>query len=168
MPNVLSGLKYYRPKYGAVKTEQQLMEIFGDLREIYSRFNSIFQISTGNGEIIQDFKHFLKIAVSENSLVILKGSGDIGGLTVKDASLEYDLSTIHNLTRYWNIYRDGSCHSCHKIGQEFVTQDETESYCTIGVNPMQWNNCPKYDSFLKDSEGRTARRLEALIIEATK
>jgi hypothetical protein len=165
MPNLITGLKY-QPTHQKAETEQQLLEVFADLREQYSKFSQSFRISTPTGEPIGDFEHFLQHSIQEGSSVVLNGSGDVGGLVVQNASLEYDLSPVGELTRYWDIHRDGSCHSCHKIGREILSQDEGRWYCTIGVGPMKWHDCPKYDPIARNSEGKAARKLQEIISEA--
>lgn len=166
MPNLLIGLKYSfsNPK---AETEQQLLQVFADLRKQYQRFSQNFSISTIRGLQIENFENFLRLAVQKKQSVVLKGSGDIGGLNVKDASVEYDLSFIGDLTEYWDIYRDGSCHSCHNhYYQQF--EMETEHACNV-MPCMDWSgNCPKHDSYRKNSEGKPSRKLDELITEAAK
>lgn len=165
MPNLITGLKYY-PLYKKLETEEQLLEVFADLRGQYQKFKQTFEIY--DGRPIKNFKHFLKLAVKENKSVILKGSGDIGGLVVHNASLDYDLSAVGALTKDWDTSRDGSCFSCHDIRRNMIAQDASEWYCSGGINPMKEDNCAKYDALIKNSKGKTARKLDALIALATK
>jgi len=165
MPNLITGLRY-KPTYQKAETEQELLEVFADLREQYSNFSQSFRISTPTGEPIEDFERFLQHSIQEGSFVVLSGSGDVGGLVIQNASLEYDLSSVGKLTRYWDIHRGGSCHSCHKIGRETHSQNEGKWYCTLGVEPMKWNDCSKYDPLVRNSEGKAARKLHEIISEA--
>lgn len=166
MPSLIIGLKY-QPTRQKVETEQELLGVFIDLKEQYSKFSQSFNISTPTGNPIKDFKHFLQHAIQEGSSVVLNGSGDIGGFVVQNASLEYDLSPVEKLTRYWDIYRDGSCNSCHEIRRETVCQDEGRWYCMIGVEPMKWNNCSQYNPKIKNFVGKAARKLQEIILEAS-
>ncbi len=166
MPNLLVGLKY-QPTNPKAETEQQLLQVFADLRKQYQQFNQIFIISASTGSPVKDFEHFLRLAVQEDQSVVLKGSGYIGGLNVQNALLEYDLSSVGALTEYWDVYRDGSCHSCHNHYYQYVGM-ESEHACSV-MNPMDWSSkCPKHDAFRKNSEGKPARKLDELILEATK
>ncbi|MBI5148999.1 hypothetical protein HZA33_04940 [Candidatus Pacearchaeota archaeon] len=178
MTNLIVGLKY-QPKYGKIETEEQLLEIFSDLKENYSKFKQNFSI-TSDGKSV-NLKEFLKIAVDDPianagkfSRVVLSGSGDIGGIVVKDASLEYDLSSVSSLTKYWNIYQDKSCFSCTNQYTVLISQDESEARCkkiNDGRSPGQVNrnhDCANYSAYLKNSEGKPARQLDALIEEALK
>lgn len=88
----------------------------------------------------------------DEALVILTGTGRIDGLTVKEGSIEYDLSDVVELTSSWNLYRDGSCNSCNNYSSHG---------CSIYHDPG--NICPDYDAHIKDPEGKTARSLEELI-----
>ncbi len=165
MPNLITGLKY-QPNHEKVRTEQELLEVFGDLKKEYSKLNQSFEISTPTGESIKDFKQFLQYSIQKGSSVLLNGSGDVGGFVVKDASLEYDLSSVENLTKEWNDDREGSCFGCHKIGRKFVSQDEGEWYCALGIERISWLDCSKYDPIVKNSEGKAARKLQEIIYEA--
>lgn len=163
---MITGLKYL-PAHQELQTEQQLLDVFEDLREQHSRLNHSFSMVTPTGEPIQNFEQFLKYAIKEDSAIILEGSGNIGGIVVQEASLEYDLSPMGELVRYWDIRRDGSCHSCHQIGREQIFHDESRYYCTEGVDPMKWKGCDKYDARIKNAEGGPARKLSELVEEAT-
>jgi len=163
MGNLIVGLRY-QPPLEKVETEEQLLDTFYDLRKNYERLWQ-FEILDRSSNPIKDFRHFLEVAIKDK-LTILRGSGDIGGLEVHDANVEYDLSSIEKLTRYWDIHRDGSCHNCHNLGREYDLGD-FKWCCAIGINPMIWHDCPKYDSLLKNREGKLARQLVELIEEAT-
>ncbi|MBR9683717.1 hypothetical protein GOV03_04220, partial [Candidatus Woesearchaeota archaeon] len=89
---------------------------------------------------------------------------DIGGLKVENAVLTYDLSQVTEVTLYWDLRRDGSCHSCLELARDY---DAQEWDCNK-QNPMKWKNCPQYNAKLKNSEGKTARTLAELIAEAAK
>jgi len=163
MPNLIVGLKY-QPPHEKVETEQQITDVFSDLKKHYHGFNSQFRITTPNGEVIKNFKQFLNIAVGKKTSVVLTGSGDIGGLVVKDASLEYDLSSVSAILRCWDQYRNGSCHGC--LNQVRVV--DTESYRECKKGKYGRNNCPEYDALRKNSEGRPAKKLVELIEESSK
>ena len=166
MPNLITGLKYHIPKE-KLETEEQLLAIFSDLREIYKKFTGNFEITRKDGMPVASFLNFLEIAINEKSpSVILTGSGDIGGLSVENASLEYDLSDVFDKTRFWDIYRDGSCFSCHNSYSVSIAQDEVEGRCKVKEH-MYSKNCSEYKPKRTNSEGKAARRLEKLIIEAS-
>ncbi len=169
MPNLITGLKYQAP-YQKVETEEQLMEVFSDLKKHFETFTSNFKFTSPDKKAVESFRQFLEIAtaIDGKPTVVLTGSGNIGGLVVNDASLEYDLSSVSALTKYWDTYRDGTCHSCHKIGREFLSQDESRWYCAIDIKPMKWHDCPSYDAHRKNSQGKAARTLAILVAEATK
>ena len=163
MPNVITGLKYYSP-YQKLETEAQLLEVFADLKEQYQKFKQTFEIYASRP--VKNFKHFLKIAIKENQGVVLKGSGDIGGLVVHNASVDYDLSAVGTLVKYWDSSRDGSCMGCTNERREIVAQDQSNWYCAEGVKRIDGKNCRKYDSLIKNSKGKAARKLDELIAEA--
>jgi hypothetical protein len=173
MPNTIVGLKY-KLQVKKINTEGQLLNEFSSLRENYEKFKNSFKITADNKKIA-DFKSFLEVAVRDNNIaregepkVILEGSGDIGGITVKEASVEYDLSEISELVRYWNQYRDGSCHSCHNHRYVFDGMDSENSCSKFGRDGMKWKDCKEYDPVLKNANGTAARPLAELIAEASK
>ena len=165
MPNLITGLKY-QPINQKAETEQQLLEVFVDLREQYSKFSQSFRISKPTGEPIEDFEHFLQHSIQEGSSVVLNGSGDVGGIVVQNASLEYDLSPVCNLTKYWDISRDGSCHSCCNHDYEQIGMEMENSCVLLGRENMVWHDCSKYDPKRRNSEGKVARKLQEIISEA--
>jgi hypothetical protein len=167
MSDIITGLKY-QPPYLKVETEQQILEVFADLRQQYQKLSKNFRISLPEGGAIKDFSDFLRHSTQRDQFVRLNGSGYIEGLIVNDASLEYDLSEVGKLITYWDIRRDGSCHSCHNLGREHDSLGGGEWYCSININPMKWSNCPKYDSIVKNSKGEPARNLDELILDAIK
>ena len=113
MPSLITGLKYLvNAKREEFSEEEHLLSVFADLRMQFDFIKRQFKITNYNGEEISDFSQFLNVAVSNNSRTILNGSGNIFGMEVRDASLEYDLSSVEKLTRYWDQSRDGGCHSC--------------------------------------------------------
>jgi hypothetical protein len=166
MPNLIIGLKY-QPPHEKVETEQQLAEVFSDMKKCYDRFSSQFRITNPNGEVIDNFKKFLNIAIEEKSSVVLTGNGDIGGLVVKDASLEYDLSLVSALTRNWDQYRDGSCLSCHNHYYDNSSGD-AEHACTKFKENDWSRKCPGYDAYRRNSNKKPAKKLAELIEKATK
>ncbi len=165
MPNLITGLKY-QPNHEKVRTEQELLEVFGDLKKEYSELSRSFEISTPAGESIEDFKQFLRYSIQEGSSVLLNGNGDVGGFVLKNASLEYDLSSVKNLTKYWDNNLDDSCLGCHNLGRESFARDENEWYCASDIKPMDWSDCSKYEPKVKNSEGGVARKLQEIISEA--
>ena len=165
MPNLITGLKYQSPN-PTVETEQELLQVFTDLKEQYTRFNKTFKIFTQTGEPLTDFEHFLKLAVQEKQAVVLTGSGDIGGLVVQNASLEYDLSPVGDLTKFWDIYQNGSCHSCRNHTYEQIGMEMENSCIVFGREKMNWHDCQRYDAKRKNSEGKAARKLNLLVLEA--
>tara|TARA_Y100000034_G_scaffold99058_1_gene121552 strand:- start:417 stop:917 length:501 start_codon:yes stop_codon:yes gene_type:complete len=165
MPNLITGLRY-QPNIQKAETEQQLLEVFADLGVQYLKFNQSFKISTLEGEPIEDFEHFLQHSTQEGSSVVLNGSGDVGGLVVRDASLVYDLSPVGNLTMYWDSSRDGSCHSCRNHRYEEIGMEMENSCNLLGRENMVWQDCSKYDPRRRNSEGKAARKLKEIISEA--
>ena len=176
MPNLLTGLKYQAP-YEEVETEQELLEVFADLKEQYSRLSSNFKIFTARGRQIRSFRDFLRYATrddnkkyrdnDEGELVILRGSGDISGLVVKNASLEYDLSQVEELTRLWDDYRDNTCNSCQNLGKA----PEEDAFCndrTISKPRELRFSSACYRPLRKNSEGKAARKLDELVEEAAR
>ncbi|MBR9683424.1 hypothetical protein GOV03_02690, partial [Candidatus Woesearchaeota archaeon] len=101
MPNHMIGLEYFAP-YETVSTEEQLLEVFSDLKKCYSKLDSQFIMTDSNDVMITDFADFLEAATQEKSVVTLVGSGDIGGLKVENAVLTYDLSQVTEVTLYWD------------------------------------------------------------------
>ena len=162
MANLITGLKY-QPLHQEIKTEQELLQVFADLKKEYSKLNQSFEMHTPRGESIESFEHFLQHSVQEESSLVLNGSGDIGGIVVQDAFLEYDLSSLGDLTKFWDIYRDGSCHSC--LNQVRVKSMDPHWACNEGKYGRK--NCPDQDSYIKNSEGKPARELAELIQEAS-
>ncbi len=163
MPNNIIGLEYQLP-YTKIETEEQLKEIFSELKEIYTKFNSNFSINTAQGNPIENFNQFLNIAVQNKKSIILTGSGDIGGFVVKNASISYNLSQIGEITKYWDQYIDGSCHECKN---HYYQQDGGDmNHACVLKTKLDWSkNCLQYDSKLKNSEGKTARKLNELLEE---
>lgn len=164
MPNLISGLKY-QPTIQKAETEEQLLEVFSDLREQYSKFDQNFRIFTPTGEPVKDFKHFIRLAVQENQSVVLTGRENIGRLDVKNASLEYDLSRVGDLTRYWDLKRGGSCYSCHN---HYYADSSGDAKHACGVmDSMDWSGkCPEYMPYINNFEGKAARVLDELISES--
>ena len=168
MPNLITGLRYSSP-INHVDTEEQLLEVFEDLKKEYQKLFQHFTISTPNNEIITSFKQLLKYATNTTYLdkkkeVILNGSGDIGGgIIVNTASVEYDLLDIGQITRYWDQRREGTCMSCTKRVRDNIEQ---EWDCGIGVR-YGTKNCSKYTPFVTNSKGERASALEELIEEAS-
>jgi len=167
MPNFITGLKY-QPPYEKIETEEKLIATFSDLKNNYDKLTSQFKITAHDGKAINTFKQFLDTAIQEKQKVILTGSGDIGGLVVKNASLEYDLSKVGEDTVYWNILRETHCHNCLNHYYKPTTGDEMAHACSVRTN-MDWSgNCKEHNPYLKNSEGKPVRKLSELIDEATK
>ena len=175
MSNVLTGLKYHPPIF-EVKTEEQLLQVFADLREQYQKFSKDFRITTRKGSPLENFEQFLRIALKEqDAVVVLNGSGDVDGLNIQDGSLEYDLSFVgegligNKPTWYWDQSRDGSCLGCRNYGssQDDLAQEVRYS-CNLGYSKTSNEDCPKYDARIRNSEGEPARKLSELILEAAK
>ena len=172
MPNTIVGLKYDLIAK-KIETEKQLLDEFSSLKENYEKFKKSFKITCDNKEVA-DFKSFLEIALRDDFIdqegepkVLLVGSGDIGGLVVKNASVEYDLSEIAEATRFWDQYRDGSCHSCNNHRYGFEGGDSVNLCSKVDHDKMK-SNCPEYNAGIKNSEGKAARPLAELIQEASK
>lgn len=162
MVNVLTGLAY-KSKYKKLENEDQLLEIFSELKQYYAELGNGFRILDDSHEEFESFTDFLQYVTSKESTVILQGSGTIYGLKFDDASLTYDLSQIEDLTRYWDQESRGDCHSCNNLGRNYISQNEGEWYCTMGVSPMIQSGCPKLDSKIKNSQGGPARSLDELM-----
>jgi len=165
MPNLLTGLKYQAPLSEA-NTEAELLEIFADLRKFYNQLSSTFRITDHSGTPYNNFREVLEASVGKDSVSILvTGSGDVGGLVIKDTSLEYDLSAISAVTRFWDINRDGSCHAC----KEQVRVIGMDSYweCNTGKEYGR-KDCLDHKAIKQNSEGKPARKLKELIEEASK
>lgn len=172
MSTSIVGLKFNAPE--KVKTEEQLIDVFNDLREQYKVIDPGFSL-THLGKDIQNFSDFLGAAMDGRPIVDVKGSGIIGGLEVKNGCLKYDLSSVRNLTMYWDQRRDGSCHTCHKIRQTHISSD-LKYYCYVkGINekklldpsyepPMDWSGqCRSYAPRITNSKGKVARKLLDII-----
>ncbi len=169
MANTLVGLRYNvvceELEEGRLKTEEQLFDIFNDLKENHEKFKQNFQILDSSRKPILNFKQFLETAVEEDSKVILKGSGDIEGLSVKEASLEYDLSQVGEFIKYWDMFRDGSCHSCLNHAYEQIGGDMENSCIKRGRENMIWKEyaCPDHMAKSQNSQGQPARSLQELM-----
>jgi len=165
MPNLLTGLKYQAPLSEA-NTEAELLEVFSDLRKTYDRLSSIFRITDHSGTPYNNFRELLEVSAGEDPVSILvNGSGDVGGLVIKDASLEYDLSAISVVTKLWDNCRDGDCHSC----KEEVRVVGMDCYweCNTGKGYGR-KDCPDHKAIKQNSEGKPARKLIELVAEASK
>lgn len=161
------GLRYV-PPVQKVETEEQLLQVFADLKETCFKLCQTFKMTCLNGDKISDFEQFLKIAIGQpntlSSTVILNGSGDVGGLVVKDTSVEYNLSLVSAAVQYWDQYRDSSCTSCNNHYWDQV-RGEMEHACA--ANKKMWaQGCPNYDAYRKNAKGGPARKLDELIKEA--
>ena len=167
MVNLITGLKYHT-SIEKLETEEQLFSLLEEIKEDYQGLRDNFLITSLSGKPVKSFYDFMLKVFCENPKIILKGSGNVGGLEVKNASLEYDLSKITDLCQYWDIFRDGSCHSCdaqYQAGRDTVDNGYA---CGKGISPMVWNGCKKYDARIKNSEGKTARPLMEILKEAAK
>ncbi|UCG95436.1 MAG: hypothetical protein JSV92_00065 [archaeon] len=160
MPNAVP-LKYKAPFQGPY-TEEQLLTVFHDLKENYSGIRKDFTITNQTGNLVKDFGQLLRIAVSNKPEVILKGSGEVGGLKVENGLVEYDLSEISKSTEYWDILRDGSCSGCNNLGFKKVEYNK-ERICKIGLSMDHDKDCSGYDPKRKNSQGEPARKLDELI-----
>ena len=174
MVNTIVGLRYNiiceELEEGRLQTEEQLFSIFNDLKENYEKFKQNFQILNRSRKPISNFKQFLEIVVKEGSKVILKGSGDIEGLSVKEASLEYDLSQVGKFVKYWDMFRDGSCHGCLNHGYEQIGMEMENSCIKRGREKMIWEKyaCPDHRAKSQNSQGQPARSLQKMIESAAK
>lgn len=172
MPTSIVGLKYSSP-FQEVKTEEILLEVFRDLKSVYKGLATSFQITNTPGDQISDFEGFLRYSTyrpgSEKiKPVILRGSGTIAGMSFINATIEYDVSEVEKITRHWDYYSNGSCDSCHNYRRDLETHNEWgPPYCAKEIKPMK-PDCEVYDAKRKGPDGRGARPLEKLIIEATK
>lgn len=166
MPNLIMGLKYHHPLEEA-NTEAELLEIFADLRKNYEKLSSQFRITKNNGELLKNFGRLLSLAVEKPINVLVSGSGDIGGLVIKDSPLEYDLSEIFEFSKYWNIGTGNNCSSCLNVTSRFVGMD-TESYCiskNASLRDIKELNdkdyiCPNHDAKKKNAQGKPTELIE--------
>ncbi len=173
MSNRIVGLKYIPPV--KVKTEEELLQTFADLRENYTKLSQNFSMTYLDGKKVENFKQFLRIATMDtvtghlSPTVVLNGSGDIGGLVVKDASLEYNLSLVSAAVQYWDIYRDGYCNSCrNRVDIMRAYGDDGRDFrCGVGES-TNTGECPQYKAYRQNAQGKTARTLKELFAEATK
>ena len=151
-----------------IETEEELIDIFLELKKSYEEISSQFKIKTYDGKKVENFKQFIDFTVNKpHHDFILYGSGKIAGIKVKNANIIYELSEIHNLTEYWDMHIKNSCHNCHNRYQEPVLM-QFENRCDV-VKPMNWSgNCPKYDPHIKNSKGYSAKTLAEIIDDIVK
>ncbi|UCG95245.1 MAG: hypothetical protein JSV92_04345, partial [archaeon] len=81
------------------------------------------------GHPVEDFYHFLQISVGKKPSVMINNyTGDLKGMTLKNVTFEYNLSSMRKLTEDWDDRRDGSCHSCHNH-KHVQKEDEVRHSC---------------------------------------
>ncbi len=167
--DIVCGLRY-ESGIEELETEEQLFSIFTELKENYNKFRENFEISDCNGDPIDNFSDFLVQAINEEAgMVFLKGSGEIAGLSVKNATLEYNLGDVVTLTEYWDIHRARDCYACHNKESYWVDEDTKESECKKDHEPMNSQKCgDDFDSHIKNSKGKAARTLQEMVEAAVK
>jgi len=180
MPNSIVGLRY-EPINNA-ESEEELLAVFADLKQNFEKFGSQFRITcpvvSSDEEL--DLKTFLEVASNNRhgGGVFLIGSGDVGGLEVKDACVRYDLSRVADLTRFWDQYRDGSILACIRHAYKSICQSESVHACSLDSKTTtdyipgdKEKDCPCGDYTpkrpKKAGSKEPARKLEVLIAEAS-
>lgn len=160
MPNALV-LKYKAP-FQEPYTEEQLINIFHDLKGTYSEIEKNFIVENFIGMPVENYRQFLNIATSSNPKAIIKGSGPIAGLELKNGEAEYDLSEIRQETKNWDINRSGTCIGC---GNEHFRQigNEMTRVCSVLEEMDDSGNCPEYNPKARNSNGGPARKLAEII-----
>ncbi len=120
MPSIITGLEYIC-LYEEIETEEQLIEVLKELKDVFSGFQQGFKIKDNSGREITDSKSFLENALTEKEIlqkgpiITLKGSGNVGGLEIQQGSIQYDLSQVYNRALDWDKKRDGTCYGCTHI-----------------------------------------------------
>lgn len=155
MPSLINGLRYV-PLYAEIRTEEQLLEIFSELRKDYGEFRDYFGIIDEKRKPVQDFKTFLETAI-RGGRFIFKNLKNSSTTDLYANSVEYDASSIRKFTTRWDSRRDGTCHSC--------TKASSPAACAADAIAT---NCMEYDALVKNSRGEQARKLSELIEEASK
>jgi len=165
MPNAIK-LKY-QPSLQEIKTEEQLLAVFSELKTIFEGFKN-FEVTNGSNTPVTILYRFLEIAISKKPTVTLKGSGNLGGLEIKNGRIEYDLSDLANLTEYWDINRDDSwCGiSCEHFYREYYTENESNPKCKKNHEVGHPKSCADYSPFIHNAQGKPARSLSELISAA--
>ena len=154
----------YSVEIGELESEEQLLELFNELRREYERFRESFEILDVNEKPITTFRQFLLNSVNQKSpSIILKGSGNVVGLSVKDSIIKFNLSELAELVRYWDILVPVRCSNCRNEGINYIDQDWTEPYCTRNHKLENPQSCGDYDPIIKGSGGGGARTLDVLI-----
>tara|TARA_Y100000031_G_C8070297_1_gene314809 strand:+ start:98 stop:616 length:519 start_codon:yes stop_codon:yes gene_type:complete len=155
MPTLIVKLQY-APPVSEIKTEEQLERVFTDLNEAYLELAE-HQI-TRRGNPVTNFGDFLRIAVQPQRSVVVYGDGNICGLIVEDGYVEYDLSRLGELVRFWDQRIDGSCHSCTNFQQNPMWGK------SCGVEEELWKDeCPGYNAKIQNSQGGAALPLAGLV-----
>ena len=164
--NIVSAVKYESGVDG-LKTEEQLLDIFAELRKFYDELRGRkIKILSPDIESVDTFQEFLEIATdSKRTRVLLKGIGVIAGLTVQDAIVEYDMSHVARLVSSWDSNHCGDL--CENYRIEHVAQDITEPYCRKGHTHFSPKKCDDIDPKFKNEDGEPARSLYHIIQEAS-
>ncbi|VVB78919.1 Uncharacterised protein [uncultured archaeon] len=159
----------YIPDIEEIKKEEELLEIFSELKDYFLKVSQNFEIKTISGNSIKDVRGFLETAVSESPNVILSGSGVINGLVVGNGIISYDLSKVRQLAGYWDLYNEGTCSSCKSHYLQCINQEDSEHRCKLGLSmDIGWKgNCESYSSRVDGINGNNSRKLAELILEAS-
>ena len=150
MSSKILGLGYER-SIDEITTEAKALELFSDLKKVYSNLNENFKMYKGTNKApitsLSDFLTFsvgdsidLSDLVSFKPIVNLKGSGEIAGLVLKDVSIDYDLSEAYDVFKYWDIRIVPNCHNCHNHYYASMDGGDTEHACTKLPFTI-WKNC---------------------------
>ncbi len=156
-------------------TEENVLLHIKELARHYDELRMGFRMSR-NGAPIDTVRDFMKAALQQGDgpVITLTGSGKIAGLAIHDGVVEYDLSEAHARVHHWDYcvngdgWKKGLCWpTCLLEGSvAHPTEREMIAACKAGKemgNPLA---CPNLDPRVKNSAGKLARPLDALIEEA--
>ena len=179
MPTQVIGLEYISP-HEKIETEEELTAVLKDMNKIFTDFQKGFIIKDNENEEITSFKDFIEYAVNKplglkSPLITLEGSGNIGGIEIKNGLIQYNLNKARIMNQ-WNKNRSGACYGCKNIRRYFVAHDETQLFCKYDKiensyvrNPFSIrknkDSCSEYDPKAKNSEGKPAKTIEEIILQ---
>jgi hypothetical protein len=149
----------YKPSFkGSITTEEEVFELFKDIRKHYETLREQATISTKKGEHIDNFRQFLENAVRGRT-VLISGLA-LGGKIPVD--VEYDLSRAYEMIEDWYTEMSG-CHTCKTFSSRKALSAEDQEYCK---KMRPGTDCDRYLAVHTNSEGKPARKLNELIEEA--
>jgi hypothetical protein len=154
-------------------TEENVLLHIKELKRHYDELRMGFRMSR-NGVPIDTVRDFMKVALQQGDgpVITLTGSGKIAGLAIHDGVVEYDLSEAHARVHGWDYcvngdgWKKGLCWPTCLLEGSVAQDREMVGICTLKKemgNPLA---CPSLDPRVKNSEGKLARPLDALIEEA--